>query len=309
MNYNMMILQPEAERVRRRKALLNNLKGYAFIAPNFLLMLVFHAFPVLFSLLLAFTDWDLLSGFSNLQFNGLANFVNMPKDPWFVRSLFNNFYYTLVVVPGTIVLSLLLAVLIHDFAYCKGLFRLVNFIPFISNIVAVSLVWSLLYSKYGPIVGFLKSIGVSDPPAFLANRYWAMPAIIFMSIWMQLGYYALIFGAGLQNIPGEIYEASMIDGANWWQRFFYIILPMLAPTTFFVLISLVIASFKVFSQIQVMTDGGPFGSTSVLVYYIYTSAFKYYKFGYASAMAIVLFVIIFLFTLVQWRGQKKWQLF
>lgn len=299
----------ERQRMKKRRTLLNNLKAYAFIGPNYLLMLVFHAFPVLFSLVLAFTDWDLLSGFSNLKFNGLANFLAMPKDPWFVRSLFNNFYYTLLVVPGTIMLALLLAVLINDFAYKKGLFRLVNFIPFISNTVAVSLIWSLLYSKYGPIVGFLKAIGVSNPPAFLANRYWAMPAIIFMSIWMQLGYYALIFGAGLQNIPVETYEASQIDGANWWQRFFYITLPMLSPTTFFVLISLVIASFKVFSQIQVMTDGGPFGSTSVLVYYIYTSAFKYYKFGYASAMAIVLFIIIFIFTLMQWRGQKKWQSF
>lgn len=301
--------ESERQRIKKRKALQNNLKAYAFIAPNYLLMLVFHAFPVLFSLVLAFTDWDLLSGFSNLRFNGLANFLEMPKDPWFVRSLFNNFYYTLLVVPGTIIFALILAVLINDFAYKKGFFRLVNFIPFISNTVAISLIWSLLYSKYGPIVGFLKSIGVNNPPAFLANRYWAMPAIIFMSIWMQLGYYALIFGAGLQNIPHEIYEASQIDGANWWQRFFYITLPMLSPTTFFVLISLVIASFKVFSQIQVMTDGGPFGSTSVLVYYIYTSAFKYYKFGYASAMAIVLFIIIFIFTLIQWRGQKKWQRF
>lgn len=295
-----------SERMKKRKGLRNNLKAYAFIAPNYLLMLVFHGFPVLFSLVLAFTDWDLLSGFSNLKFNGLDNFLAMPKDPWFVRSLFNNFYYTLLVVPGVIIFSLLLAILINDFAYQRGLFRLINFLPFISNTVAVALIWALLYSKYGPIVNFLKMIGVSNPPAFLANRYWAMPAIIFMSIWMQLGYYALIFGAGLQSIPHELYEASQIDGANWWQRFCHITIPMLSPTTFFVLISLVIASFKVFTQIQVMTDGGPFGSTSVLVYYIYTSAFKFYKFGYASAMAIVLFILIFIFTLIQWRGQKKW---
>ena len=290
----------------KRKVILQNLKGYAFIGPNYLLMLVFHAFPVLFTLVLAFSDWDLLSGFSNINFIGMDNFSAMPTDVWFNRSLFNNFYYTLTVVPGTLILSLLLAVLIQEFAYKKGFFRLLNFVPFISNTVAVSLVWTLLYSKYGPIVNFLEKIGLSNPPVFLADRSWAMPAIIIMSIWMQLGYYSLIYGAGLQNIPKDLYEASYMDGANWWQRFFHVTLPMLSPTTFFVVISLSIASFKVFTQIQVMTDGGPFGSTSVLVYYIYTAAFKFYKFGYASAMALVLFIIILIFTLIQWRGQKKW---
>lgn len=291
---------------RKRKTLLNNLRACAFIGPNYILMLVFHAFPVLFTLVLAFSDWDLVSGLSNIRFIGLDNFRAMPKDPWFIKSLLNNLYYTVTVVPGTLILSLFLAVLIHEFAYMKGFFRLAMFIPFISNTVAVSLIWSLLYSKYGPIVNFLKRIGISSPPAFLADRYWAMPAIIFMSIWMQLGYFSLIFGAGLQNVPKDLYEAASIDGANWWQRFRHVTLPMLSPTTFFVLISLVIASFKVFTPIQVMTDGGPFGSTTVLVYHIYRTAFRFYKFGYASAMALVLFVIIFVFTLIQWRGQKTW---
>lgn len=293
-------------RMKRRKVLMDNLRAYAFVGPNYILMLVFHAFPMLFTLILAFSDWDLLSGLSNIRFIGFDNFLAMPTDTWFVRSLLNNLYYTVTVVPGTLILSLFIAVLINDFAYMKGFFRLAMFIPFVSNTVAVSLIWSLLYSKYGPIVNFLRRMGISSPPAFLADRHWAMPAIIFMSIWMQLGYFSLIFGAGLQNIPKDLYEASYIDGANWWQRFRHITIPMLSPTTFFVLISLVIASFKVFTQIQVMTDGGPFGSTTVLVYHIYRTAFRFYKFGYASAMAIVLFLIILVFTLIQWRGQKSW---
>lgn len=292
--------------IRRKRRLLLNLKGYAFIAPNYILMIVFLGFPVLFALVLAFSEWDLISGLSGIKFTGLKNFITMLGDKWFVKSLTNNLYYTLTVVPGTIVLSLLIAVLINDFTYKKGFFRAVIFLPYISNIVAISLIWSLLYSKYGPIVSFLRSIGVENPPAFLADKNWAMPAIIFMSIWMQLGYASLIYGAGLQGIPAELYEASWIDGANWWQRFRNVTVPMLSPTTFFILITSLIGSFKVFSQIQVMTDGGPYGATTVLVYYIYTTAFKFYKFGYASSMALVLFLIIMLFTLIQWRGQKKW---
>lgn len=292
--------------VQKRKTLLRNLKAYAFIAPNYILMLVFLAFPVFFAVMLAFCEWNLVSGFSNIQFAGLKNFIRMPQDQWFVKSLINNFYFTLTVVPGTLVFSLLIAVLIHEFAYKKEVFRLLIFMPYISNIVAVSLIWSLLYSKYGPIVSFLRTLGVEKPPAFLADKYWAMPAVIFMSIWMQLGYAALVYGAGLQNVPNELYEASYIDGASWWRRLFSITIPMLSPTTFFLMITLVIGSFKVFGQIQVMTDGGPFGATSVLVYYIYKSAFRYYEFGYASSMALVLFAIILIFTLFQWRGQKKW---
>jgi len=291
---------------RRRKILLQNLKGYAFIAPNYILMLIFLAFPVLFSFILALSDWDLVSGIKNIIFVGFENFETMVGDKWFVNSLVNNFYYTLTVVPATLFLSLLIAVLINDFIYGKAVFRLVIFLPYISNIVAVSIVWSLLYSKFGPIVSFLKSIGIQNPPAFLADRNWAMPAIIIMSIWISVGYAAMIYSAGLQGIPNELYEASFIDGAGWWHRFFHITIPMLSPTTFFLLITSVIGSFKVFGQIQVMTDGGPMGATSVLVYYIYTSAFKFYKFGYASSMALVLFVIILIFTLIQWQGQKKW---
>jgi len=291
---------------KKLKIIKQNLKGYAFIAPNYILMLIFLAFPVFFSFILAFSDWDLVSGLGNIKFIGFANFVKMLTDKWFLSSLFNNFYYTLTVVPASLFISLIIAVLINDYVYKKEIFRMIIFLPNISNIVAVSIVWALLYSDYGPIVSFLRSIGVENPPVFLANRYWAMPAIIIMSIWLSIGYSALIYSAGLQSIPQDIYETSYIDGANWWQRFFKITVPMLSPTTFFLLITSIISSFKVFGQIQVMTDGGPMGATSVLVYYIYKTAFKFYKFGYASAMALVLFIIILVFTIIQWRGQKKW---
>ena len=228
----------------------------------------------------------------------------MWKDTWFTTSLLNNFYFTLIVVPGTMVLALIFAVILNDYIYGKSIFRLIFFLPHISNIVAISLIWSLLYSKNGPIMSFLKSLGIPDPPNFLADRTWAMPAIMIMTIWMGVGYCMLVYIGGLQSIPHQLYEAAYIDGASRWKQFTHITIPMLSPTTFFILITQIINSFKVFGQIQIMTQGGPLRATSVLVYYIYTSAFEFYKFGYASSMAMILFIIILIITLIQWRGQK-----
>ena len=287
----------------RRSTVRANLLGLAFIAPNFLLMFVFVAYPVIFSFVLAFTDWDLVSGFGNIHFVGLANFREMISDPWFQKAFVNNIVFSLTVVPGSLVFGLAAAVLIQDFALGKQGFRLALFLPHISNIVAVSIVWSILYSNVGPIFGLLRSLGVANPPNFLADTRWALPSIIVMTIWGSVGYVALIYSAGLQGIPDELYEAATIDGASWGRKLFAVTLPGLRSTTFFLLITQVIGSFKVFAQIQVMTEGGPAGATSVLAYYIYESAFRFYRFGYASAMALVLFAIVIAFTLVQWRRQ------
>jgi len=268
-------------------------------------MLVFVAYPVLFSFVLAFTNWDLVSGFGNIHFVGLANFGEMVRDPWFLKAFGNNIVFSLTVVPGSLVCGLVAAVLIQDFAMGKQGFRLALFLPYISNIVAVSLVWSILYSNVGPIVGLLRSLGVAHPPNFLADTRWALPSIIVMTIWGSLGYVALIYSAGLQGIAEELYEAATIDGASWGRKLFAVTLPGLRSTTFFLVVTQVISSFKVFSQIQVMTEGGPAGSTSVLAYYVYESAFRFYRFGYASAIALVLFVIVIAFTLAQWRRQER----
>lgn len=291
---------------RRKAAALANLKGYAFIAPNYILMLVFSIFPIFFSLSLSFTSWDLVSGFDNIKFVGFENFTQMAKDPLFSKSLINNVYFTAVTVPLTMVIGLLFAIVLNDKVFGRSLFRLVFYIPNISNIVAVSLIWAILYSKHGPLVSALNAMGIKDVPNFLASEKWAMPAVMFMSIWIAVGYCILVYIGGLQGIPEELYEAATIDGANGWRKFLNVTLPMLSPTTFFILITQIIGSFKVFGQIQLMTDGGPIGATTVLVYYIYTLAFRFYKFGYASAIALVLFVIIMVITLIQWRGQKKW---
>ena len=291
--------------VRKRK-ILRNLEGYLFIAPSYLLMLAFSAFPILFSLYISFSEWDMISGFDNIKLIGVKNYVVMWSDIWFRQSLINNLVYTLVVVPVTLVLALLLAVFINDYVIGKKLVRLGVFLPHITNIVAISMIWSMLYSKEGPIGHAARMFGIENVPNFLADKQWALPSIMVMMIWLSLGYCTLIYIGGLQSVPEDLYEAAEIDGANWWICLTKITIPMISPTTFFLLTTQVINSFKVFGPIQMMTQGGPVRATTVLVYYIYTAAFEFYKFGYASAMAMVLFAIILILTIIQWKKQKQW---
>ena len=292
--------------LKQRESLRRNLEGYLFIAPSYTLMFVFSALPILFSLYISFSDWDMISGLNNIKLTGVNNYIKMWSDVWFTQSLANNVLFMVVVVPATLVIALLMAVLINDYVIGKDFVRLSIFLPHITNIVAISLIWSMLYSKEGPFVYFLKLIGVQNPPNILADRVWAMPSIMLMIIWMNIGYSALIYIGGLQGISKELYEAADVDGVTWWQRLRSITIPMLAPTTFFLLITQIINSFKVFGPIQIMTQGGPVRATTVLVYYVYTAAFQFYKFGYASAIAMVLFIIILIITASQWRGQKRW---
>ena len=215
--------------------------------------------------------------------------------------------YVLSVVPIEIVLAMIIAVILEKAVYFKGFFRLVYFMPYISNIVAVSVVWMALYHpSQGPINQLLMAIGIKNPPLWLASSKWAMLALIIMSVWLGIGYCIVIYMAGLQGIPDEIYEAAKIDGANAIERFRYITLPYLSPTTFFLLIVRLIATFQVFGPINIMTEGGPGRATTVLVYHIYRTAFRFYQVGYASAVAFVLFLIILALTLVQWKAEKTW---
>ncbi len=284
-----------------------NLSGYLFVLPSLIGFTIFMLFPVLFSLILSFCDWDLVSGFTNIKFIGLNNFIDIWNDTGFIQALKNNFIYTIVVVPVTMVFSLILAIILNNKVYGKKPLRLLFFLPHISNVVAVSIIWMALYHPtLGPINQFLASIGISRPPQWLADPNWALPAIMAMTIWMGIGYDLIVYMAGLQGIPNQLYEAAEIDGANHFMKFFHVTLPLLSPTTFFLFVTRIITSFQVFGPINVMTEGGPAGATTVLVFEIYKQGFKYYKFGYASAIAWVLFVIIFLITIIQWNRQNKW---
>lgn len=281
-----------------------NIKGILFILPNLLGFLVFTAFPLVFSFVLSFSDWDAIT---DIRFIGLDNYFRMFKDEGFRISLFNTLYYMIASVPLMVGSGLVLALMLNSKVKLKKYYNTVFFMPNISSIVAMSIVWQAMYHPTrGPINLALQSIGISDPPLWTSSVNWAMPSVILMSVWLNAGYYMVLYSAALKGIPESLYEAADIDGANMRQKIFKITIPMLSPTTFFAIIMAIINSFKVFDQILLMTDGGPGRATNVLVYYIYRQSFSYYKFGYASAVSYVLFFIVFALTAFQYKGQKKW---
>ena len=291
---------------RLSKQLRTDLVGYSFIAINLIGMLCFTLIPMVFSLIISFTNWDFTKGIGNWTFIGIDNYIKMWSDPWFTSALQNTLIFAFVSVPRTIMVALVLAVVIDKYCYGKLPLRLAMFMPYISNIIAVAIVWVMMYSPWGPFTQMIKFFGVKNPPQWLGDYDWALPAIIIMVIWGGIGYCIMIYTAAIQGLPADVYEAAAIDGAGEVTKFFTLTIPFLSPTTFFLIITQFIGAFQVFAQIQVMTQGGPGTSTNVLVYYIYKSAFQYYKMGYSAAMSWILFMILFIITIVQWRGQKKW---
>jgi len=281
--------------------------GYVFIAPNLIGIIVFMVIPCLFAILLCFAEWNHMAGLSEIKFVGLDNFMRMWKDETFIKSLKNNLMYTTLGVPLAVAISLIVSVILNDKVFAKKTLRAMFFIPYITNGVAVAFVWMLLLEpNRGPLNSFLKSIGIDNPPMWLASTKWAVPALIIIYIWSHIGFNTIIYLANLQNISRDYYEAAEVDGARTWHKFVYITCPLLTPSTFFLLVTGIIGSFKVFGIVVALTQGGPGNSTFVLGYYIYVTAFRYYDMGYASAMSWVLFIMIFIVTFIQWQGQKRW---
>jgi multiple sugar transport system permease protein len=288
----------------RRSKLKQQLIAYSFILPNFLGFAIFTLVPMGFSLVLAFMHWD---GASAITWAGLDNFARLFRDETFRIALFNTFYYVAFTVPLTMAASLGLALLLNQPLRGRNAFRTVFFFPYVASLVAVAVVWNMIFHPaMGPINQLLIWMGVENPPRWTASVDWAMPTVIMASIWKGMGYYMVLYLAALQGIPPYLYEAAEIDGANSWQRFRYITLPMLTPTTFFVSIMLTIASFKVFDLILVMTGGGPGRATNVLVIHTYNMAFREFRYGYSSAIAMVLFAIVLVITIVQFRMERRW---
>ena len=288
----------------QRKTLRQNLIAYSFILPNLLGFAIFTLVPMVFSLALALLHWD---GANVVSWAGLDNFKQLFQDTTFRIALFNTFYYVIGTVPLTMVASLGLALLLNQPLRGRNFFRTTFFFPYVASLVAVAVVWNMLFHPaMGPVNQLLLTLGVENPPRWTASVDWAMPTVIMASIWKGMGYYMVIYLAALQSIPSYLYEAAEIDGANTWQKLRYVTLPMLTPATFFVSIMLIIASFKVFDLIMVMTGGGPGRATNVLVIHTYNTAFKEFRFGYSSAIAMVLFVIVLIITIIQFRMEKRW---
>ncbi len=274
-----------------------NLAGWAFIGLNFIGYLLFKLAPLIISGVLSFAKWNFATPITKLKFVGFANYAKLLTDSVFIQSLLNTLLYGIVLVPIAIFLSLVLGVILNKHVYGKGVLRLAFYLPNISSMVAVSIVWMILFiPAYGPINKVLMSMGVQNPPEWLNSSATSLLSLIIVGVWQRIGYNIIIVLAGLQGISPALYEAAMIDGANAVQQFRYITIPGLSNTMFFLTMISFISSFQVFTPVQIMTQGGPGASSSVLVYYIYKSAFTNNQIGYAAAMSWVLFFIVLIFT-------------
>ena len=279
--------------------------GYLFLLPNLLGFVIFTALAVVASAVISLTSWDLLS---DPEFIGLQNYIDLlTHDPLFRTVLWNTFYFTVVSVPASTVIALGLALMFNTGLRAIPLFRTMYFLPVITATVVVALVWRWFFNPDFGILNYaLFRLGIDSPPNWLSTRTWAMPSVIILSVWKQVGYNMVIFLAGLQAIPTTLYEAASIDGAGRWQRFRNITLPLLTPTTFFVLIISIIGSLQVFDAVLVLTGGGPANATRTIVFHIWEEAFVFLEMGYAAAVAWMLFIMVFLVTALQWKLQKRW---
>ena len=281
------------------------LTGWLFVSPALIGFGIFTFGAILYSLYLSFTDYDM---FGTPEWVGLENYIKaFTNDEYFYQYFGNTFYFAIVLVPVVLVISLFLAILINKkVGRLTKAYRVALFLPSITSTVAVSMVWLWIFNPdMGILNNFLTAIGFHNPPMWLSDPEWSKPALIIMRVWQMSGYYMLLFLAGLQTIPETLYEAAEVDGASSWQRFTRITVPMLSNTTFVVVILLIIESFNMFESIFVMTEGGPLGSTSTIMYYIYEQGFMSYNMGYASALAWIFFALILVFTLIQFRFRRE----
>jgi multiple sugar transport system permease protein len=278
------------------------IEAYLYLLPTFVGLILFSLGAIVVSVGISFTDWNILQP---PHWVGLSNYVRLFSTPLNWQVFGNTLYYMGVIVPVGTALALGLALALNRGLRGIVVLRSLYFLPVISSTVAVSLVWGWLYNQQFGLINYLLSLVGITGPAWLADTRTAMPAVIIMSIWKGLGYNMVIFLAGLQGIPQELYEAAAIDGAGAWARFRYVTLPLVSPTTFFVVVLSTIAAFQVFDQTYVMTGGGPAYSTTTLALFIYQNAFQWFHMGYAAALSYVLFAAVAVVTLVQFRVQGR----
>lgn len=294
----------------------NTLIAYSFLAPNFLGFLIFTFIPVIFSIVLAFLNWN-GGAVDQITFAGLDNFRTIFKNFSFTKSnlgiaLKNTVFYTVATVPLTIAFALGLALVLNKAVKGANFFRAAFFFPYVASLVAICVCWNFLLMQTGPVNQILNAIGFNFTKSWTQSSNLAIWSIIIVSVWRNAGYYMVMYLAGLQGVPGELYEAATMDGANGWQKFWKVTMPMLTPTTFFVSIMMVISCFKIYDVVAIMTEGGPGRATKMLVTYIYELSFggpniaTMAKYGVASAVSMVLLAIVLLVTFVQFRAEKKW---
>lgn len=282
-----------------------------FLLPSLIGMLIFSLLPLVISGLISLTDWNGLDkltdpNFFQEHFIGLENFTTILTSREFWKTLGNTAEYIVLYIPFMLVASLLVAYLLSQPRRGIGVFRVIYYIPVLTSWVAASLIWkSVLSPQYGALNGILEIFGI-EGPGWLLDEKWAMPAIVLVSVWKDMGFFGLILLSGIVGINKTYYEAASLDGANGWTKFIRITLPLLTPSIFYVLIVGMINAFQLFPQIMIMTGGGPNGATQVMVERIYNYGFRYYRMGYAAAFSWILFAIIMVFTAIQMKGQERW---
>ena len=303
-------MKSEKSRERRRNER-SFLSASPFLTASLIGFAIFYFAPMVISVVISLTDWNgldrlLAPGFMAEHFIGLDNYKAILAGAEFWKVLKNTLVYIVLYIPLMLTTSTAIAALLSRQRRGVGAFRVLYYIPVLTSWVAASLIWkSLLSPQYGAMNGILAIFGM-EGPGWLTDEKWAMPAIVLVSVWKDMGFFGLILLSGMIGIDRTYYEAAEIDGAGSWTRFLKITLPLLTPSLFYVLIVSLINSFQLFPQIMIMTDGGPNGATQVMMERIYKYGFRYYRMGYASAFSWILFIVIMICTAVQMRGQKRW---
>lgn len=284
-----------------------SLTGFLFILPYSVGFLLFQGLPFVISFIMSMTNLRYISKLDQVKFAGISNFAEMFRDKNVIQALLTSLKYCIIYVPLIMIAALFFALLLNQRIYGRNFLRTMLFMPYVSNIVAVSVIFSIMLSPTNGIINtMLRALGVGNPPLWLLGTETALPTVAAVACWQQMGMQMVIYLAALQDVPGELMESASIDGANALKKFTHILLPVISPTTFFLTITTIIGSLKNFSIIQTMTGGGPGTSTTVLPVSIVKSAFGSYRLGYASAQGMLLFAVVMLITVIQWRGQKKW---
>ena len=279
--------------------------GWMFVLPSLIVFTLFMFLPIILGFWYSLTNYTGLS--KTYDFIGFGNYAKLFSDRYFKVSIKNNIIYAVLFSTMTMLVSLILASLLNQLTKFRKLFRTLFFLPYISSMVSVAVIWKMIFNPAGgPLNTILQQIGAANPPQWLASTKWALFAVVIVSVWKSCGYYMLIFLAGLQNIPDSLYESAALDGASSLKRYFKITLPMITPSIFLNMVLVTINSFQVFDLVNVMTEGGPGMSTNVLSYRIYYEGFKRMIMGYASSIAYFLFALILAVTAVQFLMQKHW---
>lgn len=295
--------------IARNKLPKDTVAGFLFILPFLSGFILFRLLPLIYGFILSVMDYNSLSKFGRAGFVGFANYLSAVSQPIVRTSFLRSFQFTLVYTAGILSLSLFTAVLLNQRFFARPLSRTLIYLPYVSNIIAVGIIWSIVLNPgSGPVNLVLQTLGLPQRylPRWLLGLDTALPTVAMINVWLNLAFQTIVFLAALQDVPQELYECSSIDGITRLGKFVYITMPLVSPTTFYLLVVTIIGSFQNYALVRSLTNGGPGTATRVISLNMYEDAFMYTRFSYASAQAILLFLIILFVTILQWKGQKKW---